>query len=376
MSIEIREISSPRELKRFITFPNKLYRSNKYYIPALVADDMVTLDKTKNPASEYCVAKYFMAYKNGKAVGRIAGIINHKVNERTDKRRARFGYVDFIDDPQVVDALFEALNTWAKSEGMTELNGPLGFSDMDPEGLLVEGFDKLGTMVTIYNHPYYPVHLERLGFKKEADWVEYFITIPTQVPERHQRVAEIALKKNNLKTVHYTNRKKLAADYGVKLFKLVNAAYDSLYGYSPLSENQIAHYVKMYLSMLDLDNLILVATEEDELVGMAVGVPSIARALQKSGGKLFPFGFIHLLKALKCKNDTAELLLIAVKPEYQNRGVNAILFRDIITSFNKKGYRYAESNPELEVNLKMQNQWQDIETIQHKRRRAYIREVE
>ncbi|MFR9606986.1 MAG: N-acetyltransferase [Rikenellaceae bacterium] len=375
MTVEIREVVTRSEIKRFVEFQNNLYRDNKYFIPALLGDEIDTLSKDKNPAFERCEAVYFMAYVDGRAVGRIAGIINHLVNEKDGAKRARFGYVDFIDNAEVVDALFDAVEQWARTKGMNEIHGPLGFSDMDPEGMLVEGFDQAGTMVAIYNHPYYVDHVARLGFVKDADWVEYKIQIPAEVPERHKRIAEIVAEKYDLRVVKYTNRKQLVADYGVKLFTLVNEAYNSLYGYSPLTVNQIQHYIDLYLPMLRLENLVLVVDKEGELIGMAVGMPSIAKALQRSRGKLFPFGFIHLLRALWGKNDVAELLLIAVKPEYQSKGVNALIFNDIIPTFNRNGYRYAESNPELELNLKVQNQWQHLERVQHKRRRAFVKSL-
>ncbi len=375
MSIEIREVTTRAELRRFVEYPNKLYKGNKYYIPALVADDLDTLNREKNPAFENCEAIYFLALREGRIVGRIAGIINHLVNAKDGHMRARFGYLDFEDDAEVVDALFGALEQWAHSKSMTELNGPLGFSDMDPEGMLVEGFDQIGTMVAIYNHPYYVDHMVRLGFEKEADWVEYKITIPESIPERHQKVADLVSQKYNLRVVKYTDRKKVVADYGVKLFELVNEAYNSLYGYSPLTPKQIDRYIKLYIPMLRLNNLVLVVDDKQELIAMAVGMPSIAKALQRSRGKLFPFGFIHLLKALWGKNDLVELLLIAVKPEFQNKGVNALIFSDIIPAFNANGYRYAESNPELELNYKVQNQWQQLEHVQHKRRRAFVRKL-
>ncbi|MFI3323526.1 MAG: N-acetyltransferase [Rikenellaceae bacterium] len=375
MTVEIREVVTRSEIKRFVEFQNNLYRDNKYFIPALLGDEIDTLSKDKNPAFERCEAVYFMAYVDGRAVGRIAGIINHLVNEKDGAKRARFGYVDFIDNAEVVDALFDAVEQWARTKGMNEIHGPLGFSDMDPEGMLVEGFDQEGTMVAIYNHPYYVDHVARLGFVKDADWVEYKIQIPAEVPERHKRIAEIVAEKYDLRVVKYTNRKQLVADYGVKLFTLVNEAYNSLYGYSPLTVNQIQHYIDLYLPMLRLENLVLVVDKEGELIGMAVGMPSIAKALQRSRGKLFPFGFIHLLRALWGKNDVAELLLIAVKPEYQSKGVNALIFNDIIPTFNRNGYRYAESNPELELNLKVQNQWQHLERVQHKRRRAFVKSL-
>ncbi len=375
MKIEIREVVTRADLRRFVEFPNKLYWGNAYYIPALVSDDMDTLSRDKNPAFDNCEAIYLLALREGRIVGRIAGIINHLVNAKDNNLRARFGYLDFEDDAEVVDALFGALEEWARSRSMTELNGPLGFSDMDPEGMLVEGFDQIGTMVAIYNHPYYPAHMERLGFVKDADWVEYKITIPTEVPERHLKVAKLAAQKYNLRVKKYSSSRKVVADYGVKLFELVNDAYNSLYGYSPLTPRQIDRYIKLYIPMLRLENLILVVDQNDDLVGMAVGMPSIARALQRSRGKLFPFGFIHLLRALRGKNDTVELLLIAIRPDYQGKGVNAIIFGEIIPAFNANGYRYAESNPELELNHKVQNQWQQLEHEQHKRRRAYVRDI-
>ncbi len=375
MAIEIREITDKSGLKRFVQFQNDLYKDNKYFVPTLISDDINTLSKDINPAFEFCESVYYMAYKDGKPVGRIAGMINNKVNNRVEKKIARFGFVDFIDDAEVVDALFAAVGKWGKTKGMNLLNGPLGFTDLDPEGMLIEGYDQLGTMATIYNHPYYVSHMKRMGFEKEADWVEYKIFIPESVPEKHKRISEIVAKKHNLRILKYTDRKKVIADYGVKLFELINEAYDSLYGYSPLSKRQIDYYINMYLPMLRLENLVIIVDNKDDLIAMGVGMPSLSKALQKSNGKLFPLGFAHLLKALKGKNDVVDLLLIAVKPEYQNKGVNALLFYDLIPVFNKNGYKYAESNPELELNEKVQNQWQYFETEQHKRRRAYIKTI-
>ncbi len=375
MAVEIRNISSRKEIKKFVAFQNQLYKNHPYYIPSLVMDERDTLSSERNPAFEFCDTAFFMAYRDGVAVGRIAGIINKIVNEKEGKRRARFGYVDFIDDKEVVDALFNAVINWARSHSMTELHGPLGFADMDPEGMLVEGFDRLGTMVAIYNHPYYMQHLERMGYRKDADWVEYLITIPTAIPEKHQRIAQIVAAKHGLRVLKYTSRRKVMRDYGVKLFELVNEAYNDLYGYSPLTPRQIKHYIGLYLPMLKLNNLTLIVDSEGELIAMSVAMPSLARALQRSSGKLFPLGFIHLLRALKGKNNLAELLLIAIKPEYQNKGINAMIFNDIIPIFNKNGYLKAESNPELELNQKIQNQWQLLEREQHKRRRIYIKEI-
>ncbi len=375
MAIEIKEVTTRGGLRRFVSFPNRLYKGYEFYIPSLEMDEMNMLRRDKNPAFDFCEAAYFLAYRDGEIVGRIAAIINHENNRKESHKRLRFGFVDFIDDDAVVDALFSTAEKWGAERGMTEINGPLGFTDMDPEGMLVDGFDKMGTMVAIYNHSYYPEQLERLGFRKDADWVEYLITIPEQVPEKHQRIANLVAEKYGLRTVRYTSRKRLAEDFGHKLFTLVNESYDVLYGYTPLTERQIKYYVDMYIPMLRLENLVLVVDKDNELVAMGVGMPSIAKALQKSGGRLFPFGFIHLLKALKGKNDLVELLLFAVKPEYQNKGVNALVFRDIIPAFNSNGYRFAESNPELEMNVKVQNQWGFLEHKMHKRRRAFVKDI-
>ena len=228
-------------------------------------------------------------------------------------------------------------------------------------------------MATIYNYPYYPEHMTRLGYQKEIDWVEFKIYIPDAIPEKHQRISDIVQKKYNLKVLKFTKTKALIQGYGQKIFELVNHAYADLYGYSALTQRQMDYYIKMYISMLRLDNVTLIADPDNELVGVGIAVPSMARALQKSKGKLFPTGFYHLLKALKGQNDVVDLLLVAVRPDYQNKGVNALLFSDLIPVFIRNGYKYAESNPELEINGKVQSQWQYFDYEQHKRRRAFIK---
>ena len=317
-----------------------------------------------------------MAYKDGKPVGRIAGIINRKVNEKTGEKAARFGFVDFIDDREVSEALFDAVENWAKSKGMDQIHGPLGFTDMDPEGLLIEGFDQLGTMSAIYNHPYYRQHIEDRGYEKAVDWVEYKIKVPEGVPEKHQRISDIVQRKYNLRIVKFKNASEVyKGNYGQKIFDLINHAYADLYGYSNLSQRQIDYYVKMYIPLLRLENVTVIVDEHDELIAVGIALPSLSKALQKSRGRLFPIGFIHLLKALKGKNDGVDLLLVAVRPDYQSKGVNALLFSDLIPVFIRNGYKYAESNPELEMNEKVQSQWQYFERVQHKRRRAYTKKI-
>ena len=373
MAVFVKEISGKKELKKFIQFSIELYKGSSCFVPPLIDEEVCTLSPKTNPAFDFCEAVYYMAYRDDKPVGRIAGIINHQVNEKNGKMHARFGFVDFIDDPEVSQALFEAVEQWARSKGMTAIQGPLGFTDMDPEGMLIEGFDQIGTMATIYNYPYYPEHMTRLGYQKEVDWVEFKIYIPDAIPEKHQRISDIVQKKYNLKVLKFTKIKALIQGYGQKIFELVNHAYADLYGYSALTQRQMDYYIKMYISMLRLDNVTLIADPDNELVGVGIAVPSMARALQKSKGKLFPTGFYHLLKALKGQNDVVDLLLVAVRPDYQNKGVNALLFSDLIPVFIRNGYKYAESNPEHEINGKVQSQWQYFDYEQHKRRRAFIK---
>ncbi|MEE0907972.1 MAG: N-acetyltransferase [Muribaculaceae bacterium] len=371
MAIEIRKIDTKGGLKKFVKWGIDLYKGNECFVPPLVMDDVNTLDPHNNPAFDFCESIYFMAYDDGKPVGRIAGIINNVVNEKTGKKTLRFGWVDFIDDPRVSEALFRAVEVWGRSKGMEEIVGPLGFSDMDPEGMLVEGFDQEGTMATIYNYPYYPKHLEAMGFEKEADWIEFRMTIPDGIPERYQRISDIIKRKYELSTPKYTSAKKLVKDYGQEIFQLINEAYSELYGYSPLTPRQINRYISMYIPVLRLDNISLIVDKDKKLIGVGIAMPSMSKALIKCRGRMFPFGWIHLLKALRGQNDVVDLLLVAVKPEYQSKGVNSLLFTDLIPCFIKNGYKFAESNPELELNQKVQSQWGYFETRQHKRRRAY-----
>ena len=377
MAVEIREIQpTRRNLLKFVHFPiDVIYRDSKYYVPPLVNDEVNTLRPDKNPAFDFCEAAYFLAYRDGKIVGRIAGIINHVVNERNNKKEARFGYIDFIDDAEVADALIDAVTKWGKSKGMEHLTGPLGFTDMDPEGMLIEGFDRIGTTGAVYSHAYYHQHMERIGFVKDVDWLEFLITIPKEVPEKMARLANVMGERLNLTTIKYTDRKKLVKDYGDAIFRLINVAYDELFGYSPLTDKQIKHYIKMYLPFLPLDDLSMVIEKSTrELIGVGITIPSMSKALIKNRGRLFPMGWKPLLDAFK-KNDVVDLMLIAVKPEYQNKGVNSLIFNDLIPVFNNHGYTHAESNHELELNTKVLKQWEYFETEQHKRRRAYTKEI-
>lgn len=376
MAVEIREITPTKSnLKKYTKFGIDLYKGNDYYVPPLIMDDVETLSPDKNPAFDYCKAKSWMAYRDGKPVGRITGIINTVVNERTGKRDLRFGFLDFIDDKEVVDALFDALAEWGRSQGLTSMVGPMGFSDMDHEGMLTEGFEELGTMATIYNYPYYPQHMGRMGFHKDAEWVEYRMTVPDKIPEKMLRVAEIVKKKYGVRTIKYTSAKKIKEEYGMALFELINEAYDQLYGYSPLSQRQIEYYIDIYLPILRLENVCLIVDSNDKLIGVGISIPSMSRALQKGRGRLLPTGWIHLLKAMYMHNDVVDLLLVAIKPEYQSKGVNALLFADLLPVYIKNGYRWAESNPELADNENVQLQWQYFERRQHRRRAAFRKDI-
>lgn len=377
MAVEIRKLEpTKKELLKFIHFPiDVLYNDSMCYVPDLVSDMLSTFLPSENPAYEFCESAFFMAYRDGKPVGRIAGIINSLVNQREQKQEGRFGFVDFIDDEEVVDALMRAVEQWAKEKGMTCLTGPLGFTDMDPEGCLIEGFDQLGTQATIYNYPYYPKHFERLGFVKDVDWVEFKVIVPEQIPEKMVKIGNIVQHRFNLHLVKMNSTKELVKKYGNEIFALINESYDSLFGYSPLSEKQVKHYINVYLPFLPLDHISLVADANDKLVGVGISVPSLSRALIKSRGRMLPFGWYHMLKAIKHEGRIVDLLLIAVAPEYQSKGVNSLFFVDLIPAFNKRGYEWAETNIELENNENVQKQWQYFDIKQHKRRRAFTKDI-
>ena len=373
MSVEIKKVTTPSELKRFIRFNYEFYKDNAYSVPDLYDDMLNTFSPKKNAAFEFCEADYFLAYREGQIVGRVAAIINHRANEQWDKHTVRFGWIDFIDDIEVSRALINAVKDWGKERGMNEIEGPLGFTDMDAEGMLVEGFDQLSTMATIYNYPYYPKHMEQLGLEKSADWVEMKIYIPEQIPEKHKRISDIIARKYDLH-IRKLKSKKEVRESGVahEIFRLINEAYAPLFGFSKMTERQIDQYVNMYVPVLDLRMVSIVENAQNEIVAVGISMPSLSRALQKAKGKLLPFGWWHLLKALMWKRPKVlDLLLVGVRPDYQGKGVNALLFTDLIPVYQQLGFEYAESNPELELNEKVQNQWQYFKTEQHKRRRCF-----
>ena len=376
MPVNIVKVETKGQLKRFVRFGNELYKGNPYYVPDLYSDEMATLRKDRNAAFEFCDADYFLAYKDGKLVGRIAAIVNNRANEKWGLKAARFGWVDFVDDAEVVDALFSTVENWARERGLTEIQGPLGFTDLDREGMLIEGFDRVGTMATIYNHPYYPVHMERMGYVKDADWVEFLLKVPSERWEKAERVSAIVQRKYGLSVAHCKSRSELAKRYGKALFELVNECYSELYGFSPLSEKQIEQFIKMYLPVVDLRLISLIVDKDDNLVALGISIYSLSEALRKANGKLFPFGWWHLAKALFLKRPKRlDFLLVAVKPEYQSKGAFAMVFKNLLDNYIEMGFVDVESNPELETNKKVQSHWDDFEKEQHKRRRAFKKEL-
>ncbi|MBR4367073.1 MAG: N-acetyltransferase [Bacteroidaceae bacterium] len=370
-NVVIKKVESKSDLKKFIRFNYELYKDNPYSVPDLY-EDMLGTFSDKNPAMEFCEAEYFLAYKDGKIVGRVAGIINHKANKTWNLKAARFGWIDFIDDEEVSEALLHVVEQWGKEKGMEEIQGPLGFTDMDAEGMLIEGFDQLSTMATIYNFPYYQRHIERLGYEKDADWIEMLLTVPKEVPERLTRIAKIVMEKYDLHIKKYTSHRAIAKEYGTEIFKVINEAFKPLFGYSELTDKQIKQYIKSFLPLIDLKLVSLVTEANGRLIGVGISMPSMSRALQKAKGKIFPFGWFHLLKPLKWKHpDTLDLMLIGVLPEYQSKGVNAIFFHDLLPIYISEGYKYVETNVELETNTRVQSQWIYFERKQHKRRRCF-----
>lgn len=377
MSVQIKVVETKKDFKTFARFANKLYKGNRYYVPSMPLDDLATFDKKKNAAFEFSEAEFYLAYKEGNLVGRVAAIINHKANEAWKVKQVRFGWIDFIDDMEVSAALLDAVTAFGKARGMEQIVGPLGFTDFDPEGMLVEGFDRLSTMALIYNHPYYPEHMIKHGYYKETGWVEYRITIPETVSQRHSDIADAVKERYGLVIRKLSRRQIKKENYGRKLFQLINQTYCVLYGYSLLSEKQIDQYVDLYLSLVDTKMLCFVEDQKGDLIAAGITIPSLSEALQKCNGEIFPFGWWHLLKAMFIKKpDTLDLLLIGVRADYQNRGVNALICKNLIETYREMGFKYAETNANLESNEKIQAMWKPFEKEQHKRRWVFGKELQ
>lgn len=375
-SITIKKVETKEDLKAFIEFHYDLYEGNEYDVPNLYSDEVNTLSKEKNAAFDFCVANYYLAIRDNKVVGRVAAIINNKANEKWDQKRVRFGWIDFIEDKEVLEALLKAVEDFGKAHGMNEIVGPLGFTDMDPEGMLTWGFDQLGTMPTIYNYDYYPRLLESLpGYEVDNKYVEYKLFVPDTVPEKYAKIAEMIQNRYNLRIKKLTKKDVFEGGYGKKIFELINSTYKDLYGFSELSEKQIDQYINMYFPFADLSLITLVedASADNKLVGIGITLPSLSEALQKcKKGRLFPFGWFHLLRAIKFhKTKIVDLLLMGVLPEYRMKGVNALMFADLIPRYQAYGFEWGETQVEMETNTNVQSQWETLNPVMHKRRNCY-----
>lgn len=376
-TIEIRPVTNRKELKQFIQFYYDLYRGNDNAVPYLFSDEMNTLREDKNPSFECCEAKYFMAFRDGQMVGRVAAIINRRANERWECPQVRFGWFDFIDDEAVSTALLKAVEDWGRQKGMTEIAGPLGFIDTDREGMLVEGFDELSTMYVNYNAPYYPQHMERIeGFQKDNDWIELKVKVPEQVPDKFAKITEMVRKRYGLRVHKFTRQELIDGGWGRKVFDLLNATYKDLYGFSQLSDRQIDKLVNAYIKIADL-NLVTAIMDGDQMVGFGITFPSFSRAMQKTrDGRFLPFGWWHLLKILKWhKTKYVDLLLIGVLPEYRAKGANALIFDDLIRWFQRYHFDWAITGPQMESNEGVLSQWQYLEATQVRRHRCYRKKL-
>lgn len=376
-AISVKKVGTKREMDDFVKFAGWLYAGCQYYVPDLEMDIRDTFDSRKNAGLEFSDIQPFIAYnEEGKVVGRIAGIINHRANEKWQKKNVRFGFIDFIDDTEVSAALLKAVEQWGKEHGMEYIQGPMGIFDFDKEGMLIEDFDKMGSMITIYNYPYYPEHMAMLGYEKEVDWVQICIEVPEEVPSKYARVAKLSREMFGLHMKKLTNEDVSKHGYGKKVFDLLNTAYAPLFGYTELSDKQVDMYVDRYFPLIDKQMLPIIENEKGEVVGVAITMGSLSRALQKAKGKIFPFGWYHLVRALKWKSEEkAELLLIAVRPDYQGLGVNALFFDDLIPVYNKQHFKWAETGPQLEDNIKELTQWKPLNPTLTKRRRCYKKKL-
>lgn len=374
MNITIKEVTSKKDLKKFVEFPNVLYKGNEYYVPFLAMDEIETFTPAKNPAYAFCETRLFLACKDDKIVGRIAGLINHAYNKKWNKNAIRYTRFDFIDDYEVSAALFNKVVEWGKERGYTEIMGPIGFTDMDHEGMLVEGFEEFNLSITFYNHPYYIEHMERLGLEKDIDWIEYRINVPQTIDPLFGKISDRLIKKYGYNVITYSDRKVLYND-ALEAFKVVDTASSVLYGTVPLTPEIIKHVVDGYVPLVNLDYICSIKDKDGNIIGFGVLVPSMAKAFKKSGGKLFPFGLFRVLKALKGKNDTLEMYFVAVRPDYQVQGLPAVLISTLAKNIIGNGIKYCETGPMLETNTAVHGMWRHFEKRQHRRRRCYIKSI-
>lgn len=381
-TITVSQVSTAKEMRAFVRFNYELYKNCPQAVPDLLEDTLETLDPNCNPAFRFCQAAFFLARRDGRIVGRVAAIINTRANERWGKQDVRFGWIDFIDDLEVSRALLDAVERWGSERGMERMVGPLGFTDLDPEGMLTEGFDQLSTMCTIYNYPYYPQHMVRLGLEKETGWVERKVFVPKKEHEanisKYFRVAEMAKQRYGFRIHHFRNKQEIKkGGYIQKLLGVINRAYAGLYGYSELDNQQMEWYAKRFMLLLDRHFLTVVENAEGEIIGVGVCIPSMSRAVQKAKAKLFPFGWWYIVQELwiKRKHQILDMLLVGVLPEYQDKGANALFFADLIPATIRYGYEWAETHPQLEDNLPSQMQWKNLDCIIHKRRAVFEKSI-
>lgn len=377
--IHIEKVNDKKGLKKFIQFRYDLYRNDPNDVPYLYFDELNNLNKKKNASFEQCEADYFIAYKDGKAVGRVAAIINRDANKRWDNKVVRFGWFDFIDDLEVSSALLKTVEDWGKERGMTKMAGPMGFADTDREGMLIEGFTEYGTMYASYNYPYYPKHMEQLGFEKDNDYVQCRVKVPEKVPEKFAKLAEMVQKRYNLHVHKLTRNELLKQGYGREVFKMLNTTYNNLYGFAPLTDNKVDQLVDQYIRIADMNliSVIMDGNENDKMVGFGITFPSLTYAMRKShDGRLLPLTWWRLLSAIKWKHaDTVDMLLIGVLPEYRAKGANALIFNDLIRQYQAYGFKWAEAMPQMETNDHMLGQWQYLEADYHRRLRCYCRMI-
>ena len=375
MNTIIKEVVTKKDLKKWIEFPNKLYRDIEYYVPFLASDEEETFSIDKNPAYAFCETKLYLAYQGNEIVGRIAGLINYAYNQKWNKNAIRFTRFDFIDDFEVSQMLFDKVVCWGKEKGFTEIMGPIGFTDMDHEGMLVEGFEEMNLSITFYNYPYYIKHMERLGMQKDIDWIEYRINVPETLDPRFEKISKHLIAKNGYEVVTYNNRKVLYQD-AFEAFKIIDIAFSKLYGTVPLTPEVIKHAIDGYIPVVNLDYICSIKDKDGKIIGFGVLVPSIAKALKKSDGKMFPLGIFRMLKALNGKNDTLEMFFVAVRPDFQSLGLPAILIHELAKKIIGNGVKYCETGPMLETNTAVHSMWRHFKKRQHRRRRCYIKNIE
>lgn len=375
-TVKVKQVHDHRTMNDFVHIVDSIYGNCPQYVPDLESDVRKLFNSRKNPGLEFSDIQAFVAYQNEQPVGRVVGIVNGKANQKWKVRNVRFSMIEFIDDMTVSSALLKAVEEWGKTKGMDALQGPLGITDFDKEGMLVEDFDMLGSMNTIYNPDYYPRHMEAYGLAKEVDWLQVRIDIPQDIPARYARVAQYAREQIGLRVVKLTVKEVFQLGYGKKVFALLNECYQPIFGFSTLSEKQMNTFINKYLRLIDLNLIPVILNDRQEVVGVAITMGSLSMAMQKAGGRLLPMGWYHLLKALKWKReDHAEMLLIAVRPDYQGLGVNAMFFNDLIPIYNNYGFKWAETGPQLEDNVRELSQWKPLHPQFVKRRRCYKKNI-